>query len=242
MGNFLNLNEEKTEVTVFGKTPPALYTAALGPLAVSSKPAVRNLGVIFDSAFKFEQQVSAVIKRSFFHLRTLAKIKAYLPQAGLEQAIHAFVTSHLDYCNALYTGIEKTQLHRLQLVQNSATRLLTCTKKRAHITAVLASLHWLPIRYRIDFKILLTVYKSLHHLAPPYLSDLLHPLIPLRALRSADQRLLIVPRSRLKTRGDRAFSITAPRLWTPPPHIRAAESLGIFKSQLKTYLFSLVFS
>ncbi|XP_062391362.1 uncharacterized protein LOC134079180 [Sardina pilchardus] len=223
--NFLNLNENKTEIIVFGKTSPAFSTDALGPLASNIRPSVRNLGVIFDSAFKFEQQVSAVVRKSFFHLRTLAKTKAYLPRSALERVIHAFITSQLDYCNALYTGIDQSQLRRLQLVQNSAARLLTCTKKREHITPVLASLHWLPIRYRIDFKLLLTVFKSLHGLAPTYLSDLLHHHIPSRALRSADQLLLEVPRTRLKTKGDRAFAVAAPSLWNCLPfHIRAAQS------------------
>ena len=240
--NFLNLNESKTEAIVFGKISPAFYSDALGPLASNIRPSVRNLGVIFDSAFKFQQQVSAVVRKSFFHLRTLAKVKAYLPQRDLERVIHAFITSQLDYCNALYTGIDQSQLRRLQLVQNSAARLLTCTKKRDHITPVLASLHWLPIRYRIDFKLLLTVYKSLHGLAPTYLSDILHHHIPSRALRSADQLLLEVPRTRQKTRGDRAFAVAAPRLWNCLPlHIRAAQSLNDFKSQLKTHLFSLAF-
>ena len=144
--------------------------------------------------------------------------------------------------HVLYTGIDQSQLRRLQLVQNSAAGLFTCTKKRDHITPVLASLHWLPNRYRIDFKLLLTVYKSLHGLAPTYLSDILHHHIPSRALRSADQLLLDVPRTRLKTRGDRAFAVAAPRLWNSLPlHIRAAQSLNIFKSQLKTHLFSLAY-
>ena len=155
--NFLNLNESKTEVIIFGKIPPAFSTDVLGPLASNIKPSVRNLGVIFDSTFKFEQQVSGVVKRSFYHLRTLAKLKTYLPRSDLERAIHAFITSQLDYCNALYTGMDQLQLGRLQLVQNSAARLLTCSKKRDHITPVLASLHWLPIRHRIDFKLLLIV-------------------------------------------------------------------------------------
>lgn len=106
----------------------------------------------------------------------------------------------------------------------------------------LASLHWLLIRYRTDFKLLLTVYKTLHGLAPLYLSDLLHLHIPSRALRSADQLLLEVPRSRLKTRGDRAFAVAVPKLWNCLPlHIRAAESVGSFKSLLKTHLFSACF-
>lgn len=86
--------------------------------------------------------------------------------------MHAFVNSRLDYCNALYAGINQLTLRRSQIVQNAAARLLTGSRKRSHITPILFSLHWLPIRYRIDFKILLFVFKSLNGLAPPYLSDL----------------------------------------------------------------------
>ena len=240
--NFLNLNESKTEVAFFGNPPPAFSTNALGPLAVNIRPTVKNLGVIFDGAFKFESQVSAVVRNSFYHLRTIAKTKAYLSHSDLERVIHAFITSRLDYCNALYTGIDQSQLRRLQLVQNSAARLLTCTRKRDHITPALTSLHWLPVRFRIDFKLLLITYKSLNGLAPSYLSDLIHFHSPSRALRSSDLLLLDVPRSRLKTRGDRAFAVAAPRLWNSlPPNIRAAKSLDIFKSLVKTHLFSLAF-
>ncbi len=108
------------------------------------------------------------------------------------------------------------------------------------VTPILKSLHWLPVHHRIEFKILLFVFKSLNNLAPSYLSDLLYPYNPTRNLRSGDQRLLSVPRSRLKYRGDRAFAVAGPRLWNSlPAYIRSAQSLTVFKSSLKTYLFSL---
>ncbi len=113
-------------------------------------------------------------------------------------AVHAFVTSRLDYCNSLYCGISNCQIARLQLV--AAARLLLKCRKYEHITPVLKSLHWLPVCQRIDFKILLFVYKSLHNLAPVYLSEL-HLYTPSRSLRSRDQALLVVPRVRLKRRG-----------------------------------------
>ena len=167
----------------------------------------------------------------------------YLPRAALEQAIHAFISSQIDYCNALYLGIDQHQLRRLQLVQNAAVRLLTCTKKREHITPVLASLHWLPVRFRVDFKILLLVFKSLQGLAPPYLAELLSPHTPARSLRSSNLLLLETPRSRLKSRGDRAFSVAGPKLWNALPlHVRSADSVGCFKSRLKTHLFSCAFT
>ncbi|KAL3058228.1 hypothetical protein OYC64_010411 [Pagothenia borchgrevinki] len=86
------------------------------------------------------------------------------------------------------------------------------------------------------------MYKSLHTLAPQYLTDLLHPYTPSRSLRSSDTGLLSIPRSRLRTVGDRAFSVAAPTLWNAlPPEIRNAASLDIFKSSLKTHLFTLAF-
>ncbi len=241
--NFLCLNENKTEIVVFGH--PGNLSAcvdALGHLGLYVRPFTRNLGVIFDSTFKFEKQISSVVKASFFELRLLAKVKPYLPRKEFESVIHAFITSRLDYCNSLYVGLDQSSLQRLQLVQNAAARLLTGTKKYEHITPVLASLHWLPVRFRIEFKILLIVFKILHGLAPAYLSELLHVHTPVRALRSSNQVLLDVPRARLKNKGDRAFSVVAPKLWNSlPVHIRTAQSVGIFKSFLKTYLFSLAF-
>uniref|UniRef100_A0A3B3SDN5 Reverse transcriptase domain-containing protein n=1 Tax=Paramormyrops kingsleyae TaxID=1676925 RepID=A0A3B3SDN5_9TELE len=211
--NFLCLNENKTEIIVFGR-PGDLSGCVdgLGNLGWYVRPFIRNLGVIFDSDLKFEKQISSVVKASFFQLRLLAKVKPYLPSKAFESAIHAFITTRLDYCNSLYVGLDVSCIQRLQLVQNAAARLLTGTKKYEHITPVLASLHWLPVRYRIVFKVLLFVYKILNGLAPAYLSELLHVHTPARALRSSNQVLLDVPRARLKNKGDRAFSVVAPNL------------------------------
>ncbi|XP_042352033.1 uncharacterized protein LOC121950173, partial [Plectropomus leopardus] len=215
----------------------------LGPLAQYAKPIVNDLGIIVDADLKFDSQIKAVVKSSFFQLRQLAKIKPFVHRQHFETVIHAFVTNRLDYCNALYLGVSGSSIARLQLVQNAAACLLTGTRKFDHISPILASLHWLPIHFRIHFKILLFVFKSLNGLAPPYLSELLHPYTPSRSLRSADQLLLRVPKTRLKLRGDRAFSVAAPKLWNELPlHIRQASSLSDFKTLLKTHLFSLAFN
>ena len=106
-----------------------------------------------------------------------------------------------------------------------------------HITPVLASLHWLPVKARADFKVLLLTYKALH--APTYLSDLVLPYIPTRTLRSQDAGLLTVPRISKHTAGGRAFSYIAPFSWNGLPiHVRDADSVSSFKSLLKTHLFS----
>jgi len=93
------------------------------------------------------------------------------------------------------------------------------------------------------FKVLMLVFKSLNGLAPVYMSDLLSSHNSGRSLRSSNQRLLTVPRSRLKTRGDRAFAVAAPKLWNSlPAPIRSASSLHEFKAKLKTYFFSLAYN
>ncbi len=144
----------------------------------------------------------------------------------------------MDYCNALFTGVPSKLLHKLQLVQNSAARVLSRTPSTEHISPVLQHLHWLPVKYRVEFKILLLTYKALHNLAPQYLSQLLHVYTPSRALRSSSSISLVVPRIRLTTMGARSFSYTAPRLWNSLPlNIRNSDCLLTFKTRLKTYLF-----
>uniref|UniRef100_A0A669CTZ7 Reverse transcriptase domain-containing protein n=1 Tax=Oreochromis niloticus TaxID=8128 RepID=A0A669CTZ7_ORENI len=241
--NFLNFNERKTEAIVFGPNRssdiPDVDLAALTPHLKSS---ITNLGLKIDSALTFDGHVNGVVKSSFYHLRRLSKVKPFLSRRDLETVIHAFITSRLDHCNSLLIGVGLGTLTRLQLVQNAAARFLSGKRKFEHITPVLASLHWLPIEFRIHFKVLLLVFKSLNGLAPAYMSDLLKPYVPTRSLRSAEQLLLSVPKSRLKLRGDRAFSIVAPKLWNNLPlHIRRSTSVLVFKSRLKTHFYSLAF-
>ncbi len=183
----------------------------------------------FDSSLKFDKQIDSVVKASFFQLRLLAKVKPFLNRSDLEKAIHAFISSRLDYCNALYVGVSQSSLNCLQLVQNAAARLLTNTRKREHITPILYSLHWLPVSFRVDFKILLFVFKALNGLAPLYVTEMLAFHQPNRVLRSTNTILLEVPRSRYKHWGDRAFSVAGPRLWNKlPPDMRTITDLGLF--------------
>ncbi len=108
-------------------------------------------------------------------------------------------------------------MDRLQVVQNTAVRLLTRNTRRSHLTPVLKALHWLPIGFRVNFLILVITYRALHGQAPSYIQALLHAHSPGRSLRSSDIDLLTNLWTRLKTRGDRAFCVVAPRLWNSLP-------------------------
>ena len=99
-------------------------------------------------------------------------------------------------------------------------------------------LHWLPVTSRVLFKVFVLVYKCRNGLGPGYLTSMLSAYTPVRGLHSASYGLLVEPRSRLKTVGDRAFSVAGPREWNRlPGGIRDCQTLGAFKRKLKTHLF-----
>ncbi len=142
-----------------------------------------SLGVILDSNLSFENHISHVTKTAFFHLRNIAKLRNMLSVSDAEKLVHAFMTSRLDYCNALLGGCPASSINKLQIVQNAAARVLTRSRKYDQITPILQSLHWLPIKFRISYKILLLAYKALNNLATAYLTNLLSRYNPTCSLR-----------------------------------------------------------
>ncbi len=108
---------------------------------------VPNLGVIFDSTISFEPHLKSITRSALFHLRNISRLWPSLPDCVSEILIHAFITSHLDYCYEILFRLTDKAQDRLQCVQNSATRVLTCTKPRQHINLVLQNIHWLPIKF-----------------------------------------------------------------------------------------------
>ncbi len=129
------------------------------------------------------------------------------------------------------------------MFQNAAARVLTRTRKYDHISPVMSTLHWLPIKHCIDFKILLITYKALNGFAPQYLSELLLHYSPPRPLRSQDSDHLIIPRISKSIAGGRSFLYLAPKLLNNLPNtVREADTLCQFKFRLKTNLFNLAYT
>ena len=244
--NKLQLNDGKTEVlfirSQFNRIPLSIDHLKIGTCDVQLAKSARDIGVTLDDQYNLRKHISLTCKSIYFHLRTIGRVRHYLTKEVCQQLVHAIVSSKLDYCNSLLYGLPEKDIIPLQLAQNTAARIVTRTKKTDHITPVLASLHWLPVRYRIQYKLLLITYKALNDTAPSYIVDLIHSKPTTRTLRSNNKCLLHVPRCYTKSYGERAFSRAAPLLWNSIPfHLRSLPTVEQFKKGIKTYLFSRAF-
>ena len=201
----------------------------------------RNLGFIFDSDMSFSDQINSVSKSCHFHIRDIRRIRHLLPLSTATALANSLVSSKLDYCNSLYSGISQTNLNKLQRIQNSLARVITNTSKYQHITPTLKKLHWLPIKQRIEYKTCLLTYKTLTNQQPTYLYNSLSFPSHSVSTRSSDSLVLSIPYV-WSSLGKRAFSVIGPRLWNSlPPDTRNSSSLPIFRSRLKTHLFKIAF-
>ena len=143
-----------------------------------------------DPTYTMSSHVSRLVQVAFLKFRELSYFRRYLSDESTKTAVHAYIiTSRLDYCNSLLFGLPQELTMKMQIVMNAATRLVTKTRKFDHITSVLCDLHWLPVSYRCQFKIL--------------------TLKPKRGLRSDYKLVLDIPLTKLKleTYGDRSISI-----------------------------------
>lgn len=241
--NRLMLNDIKTEILIIGSRQQLekinIESVRIGESLIKPVKSTRNLGAWFDERMSMSVHIGKICSRAFRGLYNIRQIRKFLSVESSKTLVHAFITSHLDYCNSLLAGLPQYQYDRLQKILNAAARMVSLLPKFSHVTPVLMKLHWLPIKYRIQFKILLMVYKALNGLAPKYLTDSVKLKSATRySLRSSNQALLEVPTTRCKTFGDRSFYFIGPCLWnTLPFSIRMSPTIGVFKQQLKTFLF-----
>ena len=242
----LKLNPEKTELLIIGPKNKRSQIENLWPLNIldtSIEPVgeARNLGVLFDSDLSFRKHISSVIKSCFISIRDLKRIRKYLTLSATKTLATSLISSRMDYCNALYSGLPQKDLARLQRLQNCLARITLRSPRFSSSLPLLRDLHWLPIKYRIDYKICFLGFQSLILQQPIYLFDTLNFLPELRNLRSTGKRLLLIPKVKHNA-SSRAFSYTFPRLWNSlPTEMRFIPVLSTFKKELKTYLFRLAF-
>ncbi len=230
----------KTELLVLPATPTVQhdFTIQLGSSTITPSASIRNLGVIFDDQLTFKEHIAKTAWSCRFSLHNIRKIRPFLTELAAQLLVQALVIYMLEYCNALLDRLPSNTIKPLQMIQNAGARLVFNEPKRAHVTPLFVSLHWLPVAAHIKFKTLMIAYRTTKGSAPTYFHSLLRIYIPSRSLRSASERCPVVPSQRGSKSLSRTFSFTVPGWWNDlPTPIWNAGSLSIFKQQLKTHLF-----
>ena len=164
--SILKLNSDKTEFIIIGTKQQRHKLSNHFPVKlldndITPSDSVRNLGVIFDSDFSFHKHVSNVCQSCFYHIRDLRRIRRHIPLSTAKTISNALISSRLDYCNSLLNNIAKQDLSKLQRVQNCLARVVLRAPRFSPSLPLLKQLHWLPVNYRIQFKLSTLTYITL---------------------------------------------------------------------------------
>ena len=240
------LNTEKTELLAVGSSSRISQVRCdkieIMNSEIAVNKSVKYLGVKLDQTLSMSDRVSDICRSSFLSLRRIGCIRKYLTEKATSCLVNSLVTSRLDFCNSALYGISNEQFDRLQRIQNHAARLISKKKKHEHVTPTLCKLHWLPVKYRVQFKIAVFAFRYFEATLPSYLSSSLCTYQPSRSLRSSSEKLLVIPRVNLKAAGEPSFTFAAPTVWNSLPNsLRNSPNLLHFKRELKTYLFRQAF-
>ena len=261
-GQYLKLNEGKTKLLFFNKSLRRegveqdhfdinVCNSIVSEYDWLNDDMVKSLGLYLDPYCKMEQQVSSIKQYCYGQLISWRRIAPALTVEVKMMLVQQIILSKIDYNNALLAGLPNNLVDGLQSIINSALRFIYGVRLRDHITPYILKSHILPVKYRIEYKISITVYNCLFGFAPKYLQDLLTWNVPTRDVlpnssltqaprATQDSLLLVVPidfgsKTRYRTR---SFSHFAPRCWNKLPFtLRASQSREQFKTGLKTFLF-----
>ena len=236
----LKLNPDKTEFILLGSSSLRQKLASFFPAKILGNDifpsdVVKNLGVYFESDHSFTAHISNVCRSCYYHLKDFHRIRKHLNQETAIMVGNAKVSSRLDYCNSLLYGISKTNIAKLQRVQNALCRTVCRLDRHTHISPHLQKLHWLPIKYRIIFKYNLITFKAITVNKPLYLSSMIKSSVLTRG-----NRLSVSTFHPNKQIGHGSFQVSAPVEWNRlPPAVRSQTEITSFRNKLKTHLFRL---
>jgi len=228
------LNDTKTNILVIA--PPAIQSKIvvrgvfIHGKCIRFSDSAKNLGILIDSTLSFEAQIKKLIKECFAFIKDLYSILIYLTMDHLKTLICSYIFQRIDYCNALYYGLNEALITRLQLVQNAAARILKKKFNLPSLDHVFHQMHWLKVKESSIDKILVISHKCMAGCAPQTLNNMFQ-------LSRGDRRCLVKETRVQNVFGERAFSHLGPKLWNLLPQtIRAEPDVEKFKKSLKTYL------
>lgn len=246
--NRLKMNPAKTEIVMFGtkqmmsKTKTRTIRVIEQEVDVNSH--LKYLGVTLDSSLSLQIHIQSLCKNVAASIRRLSQIRPFIDIDTAKLLACSLILSQLDYANSILCGLPCSSIKRLQRVQNWAAKVVLQRCKYDSSKDALKILHWLPIKDRIDYKILTLVHKCIHKAAPPYLCNLVKIKTFTRSTRLSKSSLtLVIPLAKKSTLAARSFSIYGPNLWNKlPSGIQQIDDFNAFKRLLKTHIFKLCFN
>jgi len=201
-----------------------------------------------DSELTMKEHVAKIAAARFYHIRRLRQVRRRIGREVTQQLVLALIMSRLDYFNSVLAALPTSTLQPLQRVQNAATRLVFGLSRSDHVTPTLIQLHWLPVSYRIKFKLCCLVYAIHYGRSPAYLTETVQSVGSRRSrncgLRSSSTSSMDYSLPRLLTKfGERAFSHAGPATWNALlDHIRTVADPVKFRKLLKAHYFSQAFN
>ena len=196
---------------------------------------IRSLGVTVDRKLSFHQHVKNTC-RLCYH-QALRHIQESLPDEVAKTFVCSVIGSHLDYCNALLSGMSKSNYTKLnQRVQNTLAHVVLRRRKFEQITPALRELHWLPVQYGVTFKTAVLVHSVRNTGQPACRRQFLPDYEPVHSLRSLTKKLFrkTVAGTVLTSCGSRHSAV---HVWNNlPDNIRETKTCDIFKRKQKIHL------
>ena len=245
--NHLKINPTKTELMYIASRwqikKCVENSIRVGADRVDRTAKLKLLGVWLDEHLSFKHHIMQKCKNAMLSIYKIRNLRRYLSLDACQVLIHSLVFLHLDYCNSLLYGLPECVIGKLQRVQNIAVKLVLNLGKSDSPQLTMFRLHWLPIRFRLDYKIALLMYKCYKGEAPKYLCELLkieqRTEISRRLRSHQDNSVLYrIPFTKAKTFADRSFGVAGPRIWNGLPiDVRQSGTVDSFKTKLKTFLF-----
>ena len=233
--SFLKMNNSTMEIVICGTKNQCskITTMAIdiGDTTVNISLNLTYLGVLLDQNLKLKSHILSKAKKASYHLYRIKQIIKFLDLPAKQTPISSLIMSHLDYTNAIFVNLPNSSIFPMQCVQNQAAKLVMNKHHLDIHTTIMSHLHWLPIKFRCEYKMLLQVYRCMKGQAPEYLQHkLMHKNLAWVTHSSTDCNLLQIPSNKRRTLADHGFSSAGSRLWNSSPlELGAASSVPTFK-------------
>ena len=180
--------------------------------------------------------INNTCRSSYYHLRRINKIRKYLSDCGAKTLIQALVMSRMDYCNSIHHGLPIKLLKKNPTSTKRGSTGNHENEKHDHISPILRDLHWLPIKKRTNYKMMVLAFNALNEQGPSYIADFFTLYKPNRSLRSESNTSLVPVHGQSIQINTRLMNCGVSTTWNSLPNeLRLIKSFILFKTHLKTY-------